>query len=137
MRQKEANAAIEAENRPMTDNGGNPVNPCRRHSFNYDPLAWANAIRRVSGLIVMALVLVPLVWLDQAKVQIVGYVLFPIEYALNAALFPGVTTPLRGNGTALLILAPTLALLALVFAALRSFNAFARAAFHHVIGRLR
>ena len=37
--------------------------------------------------------------------QIVGFVLFPIEYALNAALFPGVTTPLRGNGTALLILA--------------------------------
>ena len=85
----------------------------------------------------MALVLVPLVWLDQAKVQIVGYVLFPIEYALNAALFPGVTTPLRGNGTALLILAPTLALLALVFAALRLLYAFARAAFHHVIGRGR
>ena len=125
------------KSRAMTDIGGNPVNPCRRHPFNYDSLAWADTIRRVIGLIVMTLVLVPLVWLDQAKVQIVGYVLFPIEYALNAALFPGVTTPLRGNGTALLILAPTLALLALVFAALRLLYAFARAAFHHVIGRLR
>ncbi|WP_296706036.1 hypothetical protein [Rhodoblastus sp.] len=85
----------------------------------------------------MALVLVPLVWLDQAKVQIVGYVLFPVEYAMNAALFPGVTTPLRGNGTALLILVPTLALLALAYAALRSLYAFVRAAFHHVIGRYR
>lgn len=85
----------------------------------------------------MTLAMVPLVWLDQMKVQIVGFVLYPIEYALNAALFPGVTTPLRGNGTALLVLAPTLAFLALVFAVLCSLYAFVRTVFHHVIGRAR
>jgi hypothetical protein len=123
--------------RALTDNGRNAVNPCRPPIFNYDPLAWANAIRRVSGLLVMALALVPLIWLDQTRVQLFGFALYPIEHGLNAVLFPGVTTPLRGNGTALLILAPTLALLAFVFGALRSLYAIVRAAVYRVIGPAR
>ena len=137
LRQAEANRLSSLKIQALTNNGRNAVNRCRPPIFNYDPLAWARAIRRVSGLIVVALALVPLIWLDQTRVQIVGFALYPIEHALNAVLFPGVIPPLRGNGTALLILAPTLALLAVVFAALRSLYRFARAAAHRLIGAVR
>ena len=50
-------------------------------------------------------------WLDTAPVQIVGYVLYPLEYVINAALFPHAVTQLHGNATALLILIPTLAMM--------------------------
>jgi hypothetical protein len=50
-------------------------------------------------------------WLDTAPVQIVGYVLYPLEYVINAALFPHAPTQLHGNATALLILIPTLAMM--------------------------
>jgi len=48
--------------------------------------------------------------LDTASLQIVGYVLYPLEYVINAALFPHAVTQLHGNATALLILIPTLAM---------------------------
>ena len=50
-------------------------------------------------------------WLDTAPVQIVGYVLYPLEYLINGALFPHAVTQLHGNATALLILIPTLAMM--------------------------
>jgi hypothetical protein len=50
-------------------------------------------------------------WLDTAPVQIVGYVLYPLEYVINCALFPHAVTQLHGNATALLILIPTLAMM--------------------------
>ena len=50
-------------------------------------------------------------WLDTASLQIVGYVLYPLEYVINAALFPHAVTQLHGNATALLILIPTLAMM--------------------------
>ncbi len=50
-------------------------------------------------------------WLDTAPVQIVGYVLYPLEYVINGALFPHAVTQLHGNATALLILIPTLAMM--------------------------
>ena len=112
------------------------MNRCRPHPVTYDPLAWANAIRRTRGLIVLVLALVPLVWLDQAHVQLIGWVLYPIERALNAVFFPGVVTPVRGNGTALLVLAPTLALAALAFVLLRLGLALIRFAVRRVFGRM-
>jgi hypothetical protein len=110
------------------------VNQCGHHPLNYDPLAWAKAVRRTRRLIVMVALVLPFVWLDHANVQALGWVLYPIESALNAVLFPGVTTPIRGNGTALLILAPTLALLALVFLVLRSGVTFIRRALRPFFG---
>jgi hypothetical protein len=83
------------------------------------------------------LAFVPLVWLDRANVQALGWVLYPIESALNAMFFPGVATPVRGNGTALLILAPTLALIALAFVVLRSGLALMRCALGRVFGRMK
>jgi hypothetical protein len=50
-------------------------------------------------------------WLDTASLQIVGYVLYPLEYVINAALFPHAVTQIHGNATALLILIPTLAMM--------------------------
>jgi len=50
-------------------------------------------------------------WLDTASLQIVGYVLYPVEYVVNALLFPHAVTQLHGNATALLILIPTLAMM--------------------------
>lgn len=55
-------------------------------------------------------------WLDMVPVQILGAVLYPIEWLLNAALFPDAVTPLRGSGTALLVLVPTAVLAAIAFA---------------------
>jgi hypothetical protein len=83
----------------------------------------------------MVALVLPFVWLDQAKIQAVGWVLYPIESALNAMFFRGVTTPVRGNGSALLILAPTLALLALVFVVFRWGVAFVRCALASFFGR--
>jgi hypothetical protein len=57
--------------------------------------------------------------LDTASLQIVGYVLYPLEYVINAALFPHAVTQLHGNATALLILIPTLAMFFVGVAAIR------------------
>lgn len=66
-------------------------------------------------------------WLNSLPVQLVGPILYPIERILNAAFFPDVQTPLRPNGSALLVLLPTLALFAAsYFAARRMFRAAMR-----------
>ena len=57
--------------------------------------------------------------LDTASLQIVGYVLYPLEYVINAALFPHAETQLHGNATALLILIPTLAIMFVGVTAIR------------------
>ena len=57
--------------------------------------------------------------LDTASLQIVGYVLYPLEYVINGALFPHAVTQLHGNATALLILIPTLAMMFVGVAAIR------------------
>ena len=57
--------------------------------------------------------------LDTASLQIVGYVLYPLEYVINAALFPHAVTQLHGNATALLILIPTLAMMFVGVTAIR------------------
>jgi hypothetical protein len=58
-------------------------------------------------------------WLDTAPVQILGYVLYPLEYVINGALFPHAVTQLHGNATALLILIPTLAMMFVGVTAIR------------------
>ena len=59
-------------------------------------------------------------WLNGLPVQIVGPVLYPIERLLNAAFFPDAQTPLRPNGSALLVLLPTVALFAAIYFAARA-----------------
>jgi hypothetical protein len=51
-------------------------------------------------------------WLNSLPVQFVGPILYPIERILNSAFFPETQTLLRPNGSALLVLLPTLALFA-------------------------
>lgn len=58
-------------------------------------------------------------WLNGLPFQLVGSILYPIERILNAAFFPDVQTPLRPNGSALLVLLPTLALFAAIYFAAR------------------
>jgi len=72
-------------------------------------------------------------WLNGLPVQFVGPVLYPIERLLNAAFFPEAQTPMRANGSALLVLFPTVALFAAIYfgaravfrAALRALRPFA------------
>jgi hypothetical protein len=59
-------------------------------------------------------------WLNGLPVQIVGPVLYPIERSLNAAFFPEAQTPLRPNGSALLVLLPTVSLFAAIYFAARA-----------------
>ena len=59
-------------------------------------------------------------WLNGLPVQFVGPVLYPIERLLNAVFFPDAQTSLRPNGTALLVLLPTVALFAAIYFAARS-----------------
>ncbi|QGM99829.1 hypothetical protein [Methylocystis parvus] len=58
-------------------------------------------------------------WLNSLPFQFVGPILYPIERILNAAFFPEAQTPLRPNGSAVLVLLPTLALFAAIYFAVR------------------
>lgn len=58
-------------------------------------------------------------WLNSLPVQFVGPILYPIEGILNSAFFPEAQTLLRPNGSALLVLLPTLALFAAIYFAAR------------------
>lgn len=49
-------------------------------------------------------------WLDEQPLQIFGWILFPIEFLLNAAFFPEAETRVRKNGAALLEALPILLL---------------------------
>ena len=74
-------------------------------------------------------------WLNGLPVQFVGPVLYPIERLLNAAFFPHAQTSLRPNGTALLVLLPTLALFAAVYIAARAMFRAALRTLRHFVGR--
>lgn len=92
-----------------------------RHSpFADAPVEPVSLLRSLALCAFVGLVLA-LVSLDTARMQVVGKILFPIEYVINAAFFPLATTPVRGNGTALLILVPTLLLGLNLFFAFRLF----------------
>jgi hypothetical protein len=58
-------------------------------------------------------------WLNSLPIQFVGPILYPIERILNAAFFPEAQTQLRPNGTALLVLLPTVTLFAAIYFAVR------------------
>jgi 4-amino-4-deoxy-L-arabinose transferase-like glycosyltransferase len=49
-------------------------------------------------------------WLDDQPLQVLGWILFPIEFPLNAVFFPGADTHVRKNGAALLEALPILLL---------------------------
>jgi hypothetical protein len=70
-------------------------------------------------------------WLDTALVQVFGYVLYPLEYVINAALFPHAVTQLHGNATALLILIPTLAMMFVGVTAVRRLAEVGRGALQY------
>ena len=74
-------------------------------------------------------------WLNGLPVQFVGPVLYPIERLLNAVFFPDAQTSLRPNGTALLVLLPTVALFAAIYFAARAALRAAVRALRPFIGR--
>ena len=73
--------------------------------------------------------------LNGLPVQIVGPVLYPLERLLNAAFFPDAQTPLRPNGSALLVLLPTVALFVAIYFAARAALRAAVRALRPFIGR--
>lgn len=74
-------------------------------------------------------------WLNSLHVQFVGPILYPIERILNAAFFPEAHTPLRPNGSALLVLLPTLALFAVIYFAARGMFRATMSVLRLLIGR--
>jgi hypothetical protein len=90
-------------------------------SFGLDP-----AVVLVWGIVAFVIIVD---WFDTAAVQIVGYVLYPLEYVINAVLFPHAVTQLHGNATALLILIPTLAMMSVGVTAIRRLAEVGRGAF--------
>ena len=75
------------------------------HYVFVEPIRPAFPFLLVVGVVVVVLSLAA-DWLNGLPVQIVGPVLYPIERILNAAFFPDAQTPLRPNGSALLVLLP-------------------------------
>lgn len=69
----------------------------------------------IAVTLAIAAAIAAVAWLDAQPLQVVGWVLFPIEYLLNAVFFPEVQTPLRSNAVALFIALPTFALLYAVY----------------------
>lgn len=74
-------------------------------------------------------------WLNALPVQIVGPILYPVERLLNAVFFPAAQTPLRPNGSALLVLLPTLALFAAIYFAARGMFRTAMRVLRRFVGR--
>ena len=74
-------------------------------------------------------------WLNGLPVQFVGPVLYPIERLLNAAFFPDAQTPLRPNGSALLVLLPTVGLFAAIYFAARAMFRAAQRVLRPFVGR--
>ncbi|MEK4032036.1 hypothetical protein WOA01_03140 [Methylocystis sp. IM2] len=74
-------------------------------------------------------------WLNSLPVQFVGPILYPIERILNSALFPEAQTPLRPNGSALLVLLPTLALFAAIYFSARGMFRAAMRVLRPFVGR--
>jgi len=89
------------------------------HQYVYSAPVQPITLGEVAGLIAFCGLLLVVAWLDTSSIQVIGRLLYPLEYALNAVFFPNAVTPLRGNGTALLVLIPTVALGAVVFAFVR------------------
>jgi hypothetical protein len=93
---------------------GFQMEPDRKHLYLYDvhtlpPPVPGAASTAIAGIILFSLFLgAACVALDNLPFQILGYVLYPLEYALNFAFFPHAATPLRGNGSALIVLTLTL-----------------------------
>ena len=74
-------------------------------------------------------------WLNGLPVQFVGPVLYPIERLLNASFFPDAQTPLRPNGSALLVLLPTVGLFAAIYFGARAVIRTAMRVLRPFIGR--
>jgi len=74
-----------------------------------DPPTPGAASSMILAIVLLALILGAFcVALDALPFQFVGYVLYPLESALNFVFFPQAATPLRGNGSALFVLTLTL-----------------------------
>ena len=74
-------------------------------------------------------------WLNGLPVQFVGLVLYPIERLLNAAFFPEAQTPMRANGSALLVLIPTVGLFTAIYFAARTMFRAAMGVLRPFVGR--
>ena len=69
----------------------------------------------VAVTLVVAAAIAAVAWLDAQPPQVVGWILFPIEFLLNTVFFPEVQTPLRSNAVALFVALPTFALFYAVY----------------------
>ena len=81
----------------------------------YDAEMSGVSLLGISLTLAVAAAIAAVAWLDAQPLQVVGWILFPIEYLLNAVFFPEVQTPLRSNAVALFIALPTFALLYAVY----------------------
>jgi len=88
----------------------------RDYGYLYDPPVQQGSLGDAIFLVILIAAVPVIAWLDTAPVQIIGAILYPVEWLINAALFPNAVTPLRGNGTALLVILPTIALAGIAFA---------------------
>jgi hypothetical protein len=85
--------------------------------------------------VVVVLISLAADWLDGLPVQVVGPILYPVEHLLNAAFFPDAQTPLRPNGSALLVLLPTVALFAAIYFGARAMFRAAQRVLRPFVGR--
>jgi len=99
-----------------------------------EPIRPAFPFLLVLGVVVIVLSLAA-DWLNGLPVQLVGPVLYPIERLLNAAFFPDAQTPLRPNGSALLVLLPTVALFSAIYFAVRAVLRAAMRVLRPFVGR--
>ena len=104
------------------------------HYVYLEPFRPAFPFLIVSGVAVVVVALAA-DWLNGLPVQIVGPVLYPIERILNAAFFPDAQTPLRSNGSALLVLLPTAALFAAIYFSARAMLRTATRLLRPFVGR--
>ena len=104
------------------------------HYVFVEPIRPAFPFLLVVGVVVIVLSLAA-DWLNALPVQFVGPVLYPIERILNAAFFPDAQTPLRPNGSALLVLLPTVALFAAIYFAARAMLRAALRVLRPFVGR--
>ena len=105
-----------------------------RHYVFVEPIRPAFPFLLVVGVVVVVFSLAA-DWLNGLPVQLVGPVLYPIERILNAAFFPDAQTPVRPNGSALLVLLPTLALFAAIYFAARGMFRTAMRVLRRFVGR--
>ena len=104
-----------ARPRATTSQAGRFMRNEGENNHYYDAEMSGVSLFGIAVTLAFAAAIAALAWLDAQPLQVVGWILFPIELLLNAVFFPGVHTPLRSNAVALFVALPTFALLCAVY----------------------